>query len=123
MEPFRLDSMDIYGTCLWHLKKKVELSKLGKELEEIDKLAPQTWCVIGNYYSILQEFEQSIQAFKRAIQLDPFFTYAHTLLGHEYLSNEDLDASAKSFRLAIQTHHRHYNAMYILADQLWFRFD
>jgi hypothetical protein len=43
--------MDLYGTCLWHLKNKPELSLLGKELEEVDANAPQTLCVIGNYYS------------------------------------------------------------------------
>ena len=63
IEPFRLHGMDIYGTCLWHLKKKVELSFLGKELEEVDRKAPQTWfvkyynlrCVVGNYFSILHD--------------------------------------------------------------------
>jgi anaphase-promoting complex subunit 3 len=112
LEPFRLDSMDIYGTCLWHLKKKVELSFLGKQLEEIDKVAPQTWCVVGNYFSVLQEYESAIQAFKRAVQVDPHFTYAHTLLGHEYLVNDDLDASAESFQYAFQSNPRHYNAIF-----------
>ena len=43
LEPYRVLGMDIYATCLWHLKKKAELSFLGKEMEEIDKNAPQTW--------------------------------------------------------------------------------
>lgn len=117
--------MDLYGTCLWHMKKKVELSALGKELEELDKFAPQTWyllfvifnqwiscrCVVGNYYSLLQEHDSAISAFKKAIQIDQLFTYAHTLMGHEYLSNEDLDSASKSFKFAVQTNHRHYNAM------------
>jgi anaphase-promoting complex subunit 3 len=45
-----MENMDIYGTCLWHLRKDVELSYLGRELEALDPKAPQTWCVIGNLY-------------------------------------------------------------------------
>jgi anaphase-promoting complex subunit 3 len=112
MDPFCLDGMDIYATCLWHLKRKVELSVLGKELEEISKNAPETLCVIGNYYSTLFEFESAIDAFKKAIQYHPLYFYAHTLLGHEYLANEDLEASSKSFHLAVQIQPRHYNAIF-----------
>ncbi|KAJ3272162.1 hypothetical protein HDV01_005927 [Terramyces sp. JEL0728] len=111
-DPCRLKDMDIYATCLWHLKKKVGLCILGKELEDIDRVAPETWCVIGNYFSLLAEHDSAIEACKRAIQLDPNFTYAHTLLGHEYLANEDLEASSNSFRIAMRTNSRHYNAMY-----------
>lgn len=43
IDPNRLTSMDLYGTCLWHLKKKVDLSLLGQEMEMVDRLAPETW--------------------------------------------------------------------------------
>ncbi|KAJ3306747.1 anaphase-promoting complex subunit cdc27 [Kappamyces sp. JEL0829] len=121
LDPYRMEGMDYYGTCLWHLNRKVELNSLGKELEEIDKQSPQTWyasggadsrCVVGNYYSLMQEHDSAIQAFRKAVQIDPLFTYAHTLMGHEYLSNEDLEAAAKSFKAAVQSHHRHYNAIF-----------
>jgi anaphase-promoting complex subunit 3 len=111
LDPFRVEVMDLYGTCLWHLNRKMDLCSVGKELEEADPLAPQTWCVVGNYYSLLQEHDSAILAFKKAIQLDPSFAYAHTLMGHEYLSNEDLDSASRSFKAAIQHSSRHYNAM------------
>ncbi|KAJ3322202.1 anaphase-promoting complex subunit cdc27 [Boothiomyces sp. JEL0866] len=103
MDPIRTKDMDIYATCLWHMKKKVELCILGKELENFNRLAPET---------LLAEHDSAIEACKRAIQLDPNFTYAHTLLGHEYLANEDLEASMNSFRQAMKTNARHYNAIY-----------
>lgn len=121
-----VEDMDIYGTCLWHLKKKNELSVLGKELEEINRTAPQTWYslflmlgvlletisrIYRVYYRVLQDHDAAINAFKRAVQIDPLFTYAHTLVGHEHLSNDDLDQSTASFRLALQTNARHYNAL------------
>ncbi|KAJ3258732.1 hypothetical protein HK103_003326 [Boothiomyces macroporosus] len=61
---------------------------------------------------LLAEHDSAIEACKRAIQLDPNFTYAHTLLGHEYLANEDLEASMNSFRQAMRINARHYNAIY-----------
>ena len=50
MEPWRLEYMDIYATCLWHLRKDVELSFLAKELDQFDRLSPETWCVLGNLF-------------------------------------------------------------------------
>ena len=32
---------------------------------------------------------------QRAIQIDPSFTYAYTLSGHEYVSNEDFEKVRK----------------------------
>nr|KAJ3421478.1 hypothetical protein HK105_003371 [Polyrhizophydium stewartii] len=111
MQPARMEGMDIYGTCLWHLKKPVELSFLGKELEAINRLAPQTWCVIGNYFSLKESHAQAISAFGRAVQLDPEFFYAHTLLGHEYLNENKSEEAATSFRTALRLNNRHYNAL------------
>lgn len=107
--------MDIYGTCLWHLKKKVILCSLGKELEHLYPRAPQTWCVIGNYFSILHEHDSAINAFKRAVDVSgENHVYAFTLMGHEYLSNEDMESAARAFKSAVRLHNRHYNAMYVL---------
>ena len=43
---------------------------------------------------------------KQAIYLDPSFTYAYTLSGHEYIANDDLDKAAVCFRNAIHTDER-----------------
>ena len=61
---------------------------------------------------LTQEHDMAIRAFERAIQLNPRFEYAYTLLGHEYLSNEDLDRSLTSFQKSIRINPRHYNALY-----------
>jgi tetratricopeptide (TPR) repeat protein len=105
-----MDNMDIYGTCLWHLRKDVDLGFLAKELEDLDPHAPQTWCVVGNLFSRTLEHDQAIKSFQRAVECDPHFAYAHTLMGHEYMLNEDLDRAATSFRSAIRAHSRHYNS-------------
>merc|ERR1711871_303867 len=43
---------------------------------------------------------------------EPTFTYAHTLCGHEMVSNEDLEKAITAFRNALRYDGRHYNALY-----------
>ena len=85
-------------------------------MAEIDKFAPETWCVVGNCFSLQKEPETAIKFFARAIQLDPGCTYAHTLTGHELVSNEDLEKAVTSFRRALLGNERHYNAWYGLGS-------
>jgi anaphase-promoting complex subunit 3 len=110
--PHRLDGIDVYSTVLWHLKEEVKLSHLAQEVQELDRLAPQTWCVIGNCFSLQKEHETALKFFRRAIQLDPKCTYAHTLCGHEYFANEDFEKSMNCYRAALRLDARHYNAWY-----------
>ncbi len=112
VNPFQIQAMDIYGTCLWHQKQKAELCALGKILKEHHPKAPQTWCVIGNHYSLITEHEAAITSFKKAIEFDSQFPYSHALLGHEYLATEDLDRAAECFKSAVQIKPRFYNSMY-----------
>jgi len=111
-EPHRLEGLDVYSTVLWHLKEEVKLSNLAQEVQGIDRLAPQTWCVLGNCFSLQKEHELALKFFQRAIQLDPKYTYAHTLSGHEYFANEDFEKSMNCYRAALRLDSRHYNAWY-----------
>ena len=45
-------------------------------------------------------------------QVDPNFAYAYTLLGHEYVSIEELDKALSCYRSAVRVDPRHYNAWY-----------
>ena len=111
-DPHRLEGLDVYSTVLWHLKEEVKLSNLAQEVQGIDRLAPQTWCVLGNCFSLQKEHELALKFFQRAIQLDPKYTYAHTLSGHEYFANEDFEKSMNCYRAALRLDSRHYNAWY-----------
>lgn len=112
LEPHHLDGLEIHSTTLWHLQKEVELSTLAQELSDMDKSAPQTWCAMGNCFSLQREHDTAIKFFQRAIQVDPNFAYAYTLLGHEYVFIEELDKAMSCFRNAIRVNPRHYNAWY-----------
>uniref|UniRef100_A0A8C5EHK5 Cell division cycle protein 27 homolog n=1 Tax=Gouania willdenowi TaxID=441366 RepID=A0A8C5EHK5_GOUWI len=112
MESYRVEGMEIYSTTLWHLQKDVALSALSKDLTDMDKNCPQSWCVAGNCFSLQREHDIAIKFFQRAIQVDPSFAYAYTLLGHEFVLTEELDRALACFRNAIRVNNRHYNAWY-----------
>lgn len=112
LEPCRSEGLDIFSTSLWHLKDEVGSSYLAHQAKELDRLSPATWCAVGNCFSLQKEHETAIKFFQRAIQLDNDYTYAHTLCGHEYVSNEDFDKAVSCYRHAITSDERHYKAWY-----------
>eukprot|EP01036_Dinobryon_divergens_P023847 gene23847-32234_t len=120
LEPFRVQGLDTLSTALWHLKKDKELCALAQQVSEIDKFCPETWCVVGNCFSLQKEPDTAIRFFQRALQIDPTYTYAHTLCGHEQVNNEDMEKAVTSFRAAILCNDRHYNAWYGLGT-IFFR--
>ncbi len=69
VEPYRVRGLDVYSTALWHLKRSDELSSLAHEVACVAKDAPQTWCVVGNCFSLQKEHEHAIQFLSRAIQV------------------------------------------------------
>ena len=97
------------------LKRDTRLSHLAQECVSCDRLAPQTWCALGNCFSLQKEHETALRFFRRALQLEPKFAYAHTLCGHEYFANEDFEKAMMSYRAAIRLDPRHYNAWYASA--------
>ncbi|KAI4132782.1 MAG: hypothetical protein LQ338_000486 [Usnochroma carphineum] len=112
MAPSRIEDMEVYSTCLWHLRKEVDLAFLAHEVIDIDRNSPQAWCVVGNSFSVQRDHDQAIKCFKRATQLDPKFAYAYTLQGHECIENEEYDKALSAFRNAIAVDTRHFNAWY-----------
>lgn len=115
-EPGRLEGLEYLSTVYWQLKKEVELASLAQRVVDWDFLSPVAWCVVGNCFSLQKDHETALVFFKRSLQLDPTFTYTHTLSGYEYITNEDLDRAAECFRVALLTDERHYNAWYGLGS-------
>lgn len=112
LEPYRSQGMEIYSTTLWHLQQETALSYLAHEVTSADRLSPEAWCVVGNCFSLQKEHDQAVKFFERAVQLDPAFSYAYTLLGHEYVYIEDFTRALSCFRSAVHKDPRHYNAWY-----------
>ena len=79
LEPHRMKGLEILSTTLWHLKEEVELCYLAQSAVDFDRLAPESWCVVGNCFSLQKEHETALRFFKRSIQLDPCFTYCKSI--------------------------------------------
>jgi anaphase-promoting complex subunit 3 len=112
VEPHRMKGLDLLSTVFWQLKKEVEIAHLAQRAVDFDRLAPEAWCVVGNCFSLQKEHETALVFFGRSLQLNPSFTYTHTLSGYEYMANEDFDKAVACFRNAIRSDERHYNAWY-----------
>lgn len=119
-EPQRLSGLETFSSALWHLKRDQELAALAQTAVGLDRQAPETWCVLGNLFSLQREPQLAIKFFHRALQVNPHFAYAHTLSGHEYVIGEDLEKAILHFRRAVAVNDRHYNAWYGLGS-IFFR--
>jgi len=108
--------LEYYSTALWHLQDKLELGNLSRQVLEWDRQRPQVWCVVGNCFSLQKQHEQAIRCFRRAIQLDPTFAYAHNLIGHELMAEENYDKAVHMYQQAIALDHRSYNAWWGLGN-------
>ena len=116
LEPYRLDGIEYYNTCLWHLKRQHQLVTLSNYALEKAPNTPETMCIVGNCYSLQREHEQALLYFKEAAKLDPNMAYAYTLAGHELVSNEDYEKAKNYFKMALNVDQRHYNAWWGLGN-------
>ncbi|SPO04911.1 related to Protein bimA [Cephalotrichum gorgonifer] len=110
LAPSWLEDLEVYSTVLWHLKDDVELAFLGHELTDDHHLAPQTWCAMGNSFSLQRCHQEAIKCFRRAGQLQPQLAYSYSLLGHEHFEAEEYAEATAAFRKALQVDPRHYSA-------------
>lgn len=111
-DPGRMEGVELLSTVYWQLKREVELAHLARKVVDWDRLSPEAWCVVGNCFSLQKDHETALVFFGRSLQLDPDFTYTHTLSGYEYMANEDFDKAINCFRQALKSDPRHYNAWY-----------
>jgi anaphase-promoting complex subunit 3 len=51
--------------------------------------------VVGNLFSMQKEHETALKHFQKAASIDPNFSYAYTLAGHELVANEDFEKAKK----------------------------
>ena len=101
LEPYRLEGLEYYSSCLWHLQDQYKLCHLANEALEQSYFAAETWIVFGNCYSLQKEHETALKFFNRAIQLNPSFSYAYTLSAHEYTETEAFSQAKIFYKDAI----------------------
>lgn len=119
-EPYRLSGLEYYSTCLWRLEDSVALSALATKFVGIAKHRPETWCMVGNLFSIKQEHERAQKFFMRAVELcESQFNsghntdcrhYAYVLLGHELVLQNEFEKAIQCYRNALNKRPRLINA-------------
>ena len=97
IEPYRLEGLEYFSTCLWHLKRQNDLIYLSNYCLEKSRTAPETCCVVGNCFSLQKEHDTAIKWFNQAVGADMTFAYAYTLAGHEFVANEDFEKAKRKF--------------------------
>lgn len=97
----RIDGIEYYSSCLWHLKKTPELSQLAYSCLEKHYFRPETWIALGNCYSANEDHETAIRFLERAIQLEPTNAYAYCLVGHEHSTKENYEEAKVYYEKAI----------------------
>ena len=116
LEPHRLEGLEHYSSCLWHLKKFPELVYLAHEACERSMYSYETWITMGNCFSSLKEHDLALKFFTRAIQLNPQNPISYSLCAHEYVYNEDFNKAKKMFETALSYDVRHYSAWWGLGN-------
>ncbi|XP_068709023.1 cell division cycle protein 23 homolog isoform X1 [Montipora foliosa] len=115
-DPYSLEHMDTYSNILYVKEMKPELSYLAHHTNSIDKYREETCCVIGNYYSLHDQHEKAVTYFQRALKLNPQYTSAWTLMGHEFMERKNTSAAIEAYRKAIDVNNRDYRAWYGLGQ-------
>lgn len=112
IEPYRVKGMEYFSTALWHQQNEDELSSLAHDLKDFDENCPETWCVVGNCFSLLKENEKALDALERATQIGSQFAYAYNLLGHEWVMANELDQALLCFQYSTILCPRLYTGWY-----------
>ena len=115
-DPYRLEDMDIYSNILYVADNSMALSQLAHTAMRVDKYRPETCCIVGNYYSLKNLRTKAIQYFQRALKLNPKYTGAWTLMGHEYVELKNTPAAMEAYRKAADISPTDYRAWYGLGQ-------
>ncbi|MQL89598.1 hypothetical protein Taro_022172 [Colocasia esculenta] len=116
IDPYRVDSMDIYSNILYAKESFPSLSFLAHRVFLTDKYRPESCCIIANYYSLKGLHEKSVIYFRRALKLNRKYLSAWTLMGHEYVEMKNTPAAIDAYRRAIDINPRDFRAWYGLGQ-------
>lgn len=116
LEPYRVKGVEYYSSCLWQLRKQTELCKLAFEVIEYNPFSPEAWIALGNCFSLQRDHDTALSYFHRAIQLEPRFSYAYCLKGHEYIYCDQFVKAKSCYEMALKTDQNNFHAWWGLGN-------
>ncbi|KAK2572368.1 Cell division cycle protein 23-like protein [Acropora cervicornis] len=98
----------------YHARDFVSACDLFKEVQKRD---PYSLEHMDTYSNILYvKHEKAVTYFQRALKLNPQYTSAWTLMGHEFMERKNTSAAIEAYRKAIEVNDRDYRAWYGLGQ-------
>ncbi|KAF9268939.1 TPR-like protein [Marasmius fiardii PR-910] len=116
LDPQRVEDIDILSNILYVTDNRLKLTKLVHSFIPLGEDKPEICCLLGNYYSLRGEHPKAIKYFRRAVELEPRFLSAWTLLGHEYVEVKNSHMAIWCYRRAVDSDRKDYRAWYGLGQ-------
>ena len=92
--------MDVYSNVLYVQINQPELAQLAHQAFQVDKYRVETCCIVGNYYGLRGQHEKAVLYLQRALKLNPNYSYAWTIMGHENIEMKNSNAAIACYRKA-----------------------
>ncbi|PBK74233.1 TPR-like protein [Armillaria solidipes] len=116
LDPWHIEYVDVYSFALHVNEGTRKLSRLSREYLLLNKDRPEVACFVGNYYSVRSYHTDAIKYFKRAVDLDPTYDTALTLMGHEYIEMKNAQAAITAYRQTLDIRRDDHRAWYGLGQ-------
>lgn len=91
-------------------KDNATLSWLAERCVKLDRLRPETCCVMGNFYFANGDFGKALSYFSKAIQLDGCFQTAWILAGQCFVELRNYNTAISSYSQATALNPKDYRA-------------
>lgn len=108
IDPYRTDGLADYSNALFLTERGPELTHLAHTCSSWGSESPEVCVVVGNHFYYQSDHPRAIEAFQRAIKLDPQCLAAWILLGHAFLEIKNAGAASEMYRRAIEMNPRDY---------------
>ncbi|KAJ7650735.1 cell division control protein 23 [Roridomyces roridus] len=110
MEPYRIDSLDVFADILFMMDNKEKLAMLSQFFLVLNRDRPEVCYLVGCHYSLRNEHEKAIKHFRRATELDRTFGNAWGMMGMEYIELNNPQAAIESLRRGVDVNPRDFRA-------------
>jgi len=103
LRPYRGDPDTLYKqACYLQEKRKYKIAL--KVLEDVilaDTTHVRAYNAMGVIYDILRDYPRAVEAYKRALKLNPNLAYVQNNLGYSYFLQGKLDSAIEAYKAAI----------------------
>ena len=103
LRPYRGDPDTLYKqACYLQEKRKYKLAlKVLEDVILVDATHVRAYNAMGVIYDILRDYPRAVEAYKRALKLNPNLAYVQNNLGYSYFLQGKLDSAIEAYKAAI----------------------